>query len=174
MRSTIESMADIREASHKIEEIITLIDSIAFQTNLLALNAAVEAARAGEHGRGFAVVAGEVRNLAGKSADAARDIKSLIENAVSAVEQGTERAERSDQALQTITEGIRKVSGIVAEITAASGEQSVSIGQIGEAINDLDWVTQQNASLVEQSSDSSENMKEEAHQLSELVGRFKV
>ncbi|NPA71614.1 MAG: HAMP domain-containing protein [Gammaproteobacteria bacterium] len=174
MRSTIESMTDIREASHKIEEIIALIDSIAFQTNLLALNAAVEAARAGEHGRGFAVVAGEVRNLAGKSADAARDIKGLIENAVSAVEQGTERAERSDQALQTITEGIRKVSDIVAEITAASGEQSISIREIGEAIHDLESVTQQNASLVEQSSTSSKDMKEDALQLQDLVSQFKV
>jgi len=174
MRSTIESMADIREASHKIEEIIALIDSIAFQTNLLALNAAVEAARAGEHGRGFAVVAGEVRNLAGKSSDAARDIKGLIENAVSAVEQGTERAERSDQSLQTITEGIRKVSDIVAEITAASAEQSQSITQIGAAVSELDTVTQQNAALVEESSAASETMKDEASMLSDLVKKFKV
>jgi len=174
MRSTIESMTDIREASHKIEEIIGLIDSIAFQTNLLALNAAVEAARAGEHGRGFAVVAGEVRNLAGKSSDAARDIKGLIENAVSAVEQGTERAERSDQSLQTITEGIRKVSDIVAEITAASSEQSKSITQIGAAVGDIDTVTQQNAALVEESSAASETMKEEATTLGNLVRKFKV
>ena len=174
MRSTIESMTDIREASHKIEEIIALIDSIAFQTNLLALNAAVEAARAGEHGRGFAVVAGEVRNLAGKSSDAARDIKGLIENAVSAVEQGTERAERSDQSLQTITEGIRKVSDIVAEITAASAEQSQSITQIGAAVSELDTVTQQNAALVEESSAASETMKDEASMLSDLVKKFKV
>ncbi len=174
MRSTIESMTDIREASHKIEEIIALIDSIAFQTNLLALNAAVEAARAGEHGRGFAVVAGEVRNLAGKSAVAARDIKGLIENAVSAVEQGTERAERSDQSLQTITEGIRKVSDIVAEITAASVEQSHSITQIGATVGEIETVTQQNAALVEESSTASETMKNEASILSGLVSRFKV
>ncbi len=174
MRSTIESMNDIAAASHKIEEITGLIDSIAFQTNLLALNAAVEAARAGEHGRGFAVVASEVRNLAGKSADAARDIKGLIENATSAVEQGTDRAERSDKALQTITEGIRKVSDIVAEITAASAEQGTSISQIGTAIADIDTVTQQNAALVEETSAASETMREEAIALSALVSKFKV
>ena len=174
MRSTIESMSDIKEASHKIEEIISLIDSIAFQTNLLALNAAVEAARAGEHGRGFAVVAGEVRNLAGKSSDAARDIKSLIENAVLAVDQGTERAERSDEALQNITESIRKVSDIVADISQASGEQTNSIQQIGQAIGEIDTVTQQNAALVEESTAASETMRSESGSLANLVSKFKV
>lgn len=174
MRSTIESMGDIKDASHRIEEIISLIDSIAFQTNLLALNAAVEAARAGEHGRGFAVVAGEVRNLAGKSADAARDIKGLIENAVSAVDQGTERAERSDEALQDIIESIRKVSDIVADISNASGEQAHSITQVGQAIGEIDTVTQQNAALVEESSAASETMKTEASTLANLVTKFKV
>ncbi|WP_321322766.1 methyl-accepting chemotaxis protein [Thiomicrorhabdus sp.] len=174
MRSTIESMGDIKEASHRIEEIISLIDSIAFQTNLLALNAAVEAARAGEHGRGFAVVAGEVRNLAGKSSDAARDIKGLIENAVNAVDQGTERAERSDEALQHITESIRKVSDIVAEISKASSEQTHSITQVGQAIGDIDTVTQQNAALVEESTAASETMKSEASSLANLVSKFKV
>ena len=174
MRSTIESMGDIKQASHRIEEIISLIDSIAFQTNLLALNAAVEAARAGEHGRGFAVVAGEVRNLAGKSSDAARDIKALIENAVNAVEQGTERAERSDEALQHITESIRKVSDIVAEISKASGEQANSITQVGQAIGEIDTVTQQNAALVEESTAASETMKSEASSLAGLVSKFKV
>lgn len=174
MRSTIDSMADIKQASHRIEEIIGLIDSIAFQTNLLALNAAVEAARAGEHGRGFAVVAGEVRNLAGKSADAARDIKSLIENAVEAVGQGTERAEKSDEALQTITESIRQVSDIVAQITEASGEQSNSISQIGSAVSEIDNATQQNAALVEETSAAAEAMRDEANVLGQLVGKFKV
>ena len=174
MRSTIQSMGDIRAASHKIEEIISLIDSIAFQTNLLALNAAVEAARAGEHGRGFAVVAGEVRNLAGKSSDAARDIKSLIENAVQAVDQGTERAEQSDDALKQITESIRKVSDIVAEISTASGEQAHSITQVGQAIGEIDTVTQQNAALVEESTAASEKMKLESSSLAGLVSKFKV
>jgi len=174
MRSTIESMGNIREASHKIEDIITLIDSIAFQTNLLALNAAVEAARAGEHGRGFAVVAGEVRNLAGKSADAARDIKGLIENAVEAVDEGTERAEKSDAALQSITQSIRQVGDLVAEITAATNEQSSSIAQIGQAVSDIDQVTQQNAALVEETTAASETMRDETTEVTKLVGQFKV
>ncbi len=174
MRSTIESMGDIREASSKIEEIISLIDSIAFQTNLLALNAAVEAARAGDHGRGFAVVAGEVRNLAGKSADAARDIKSLIENAVSAIDEGTERAKLSDEALQNITLSIREVSELVADISVASIEQSSSTVEIGQAVADIDNATQQNAALVEETTAASENMKDEASQLAKLVSKFKV
>ena len=174
MRSTIDSMSNIKTASHKIEEIISLIDSIAFQTNLLALNAAVEAARAGEHGRGFAVVAGEVRNLAGKSSDAARDIKSLIENAVQAVDEGTQRAEDSDAALQGIIESIRKVGDIVSEITAASNEQSTSINQIGMAISEIDQVTQQNAALVEETSAAAETMRDEADALTGLVSQFKV
>ncbi len=174
MKSTIHSMFDIKEASHQIEDIISLIDSIAFQTNLLALNAAVEAARAGEHGRGFAVVAGEVRNLAGKSSEAASDIKKLIENAVMAVEQGTQRAEKSDKALQEITGGIRKVSDIVAEISEASSKQSVSITQISAAIHEIDTATQQNAALVEEASSASESMKNETTALGELVQKFKV
>ena len=174
MQATVQSMGDIRQASHKIEEIITLIDSIAFQTNLLALNAAVEAARAGEHGRGFAVVAGEVRSLAGKSADAAKEIKHLIENAVSAVDEGTEKAQASDQALQGITEVIRQVSDSVAEISAASGEQTRSIQQISQAVSDIDQVTQQNAALVEQTSAASESMRDEAQALTDQVQQFKT
>lgn len=174
MLSTIQSMEDIREASHKIEEIISLIDSIAFQTNLLALNAAVEAARAGEHGRGFAVVASEVRNLAGKSSDAANDIKGLIENAVQAVEQGTQRAEQSDKALKEIVLGIRKVSEVVAEISDASSEQSTSISQISLAVSEIDVATQENAALVEETTAASEAMKNETKALSDLVKTFKV
>ncbi len=174
MLSTIQSMEEIKEASHKIEDIISLIDSIAFQTNLLALNAAVEAARAGEHGRGFAVVASEVRNLAGKSSEAASDIKGLIENAVQAVEQGTQRAGQSDEALQEIVQGIRKVSDVVAEISDASTEQSTSINQISVAVNEIDEATQQNAALVEEATAASESMKNETATLNELVKTFKV
>ncbi len=174
MFSTIQSMGDIKEASHKIEEIISLIDSIAFQTNLLALNAAVEAARAGEHGRGFAVVAGEVRSLAGKSSEAASDIKQLIENAVLAVEQGTQRAEESDKALKDILEGICKVSDVVAEISEASAEQSKSINQISIAINEIDVATQQNSALVEETTAASESIKNETVTLNQLVKAFKI
>lgn len=174
MKNTVESMNDIKEASAKIVEIISLIDGIAFQTNLLALNAAVEAARAGEHGRGFAVVAGEVRSLAAKSAEAAKDIKVLIENTVETVDQGTEHAQNSDQALEHIKESINQVSAIISQINQASSEQTQSISQVSHSLNEVDNATQQNMALVSETTNSSGNMKEAADELSGLVNQFKV
>lgn len=174
MRATIESMAFIREASHKIEEMTSLIDSIAFQTNLLALNAAVEAARAGEHGRGFAVVASEVRSLAAKSAEAAKEIKLFIGNSTEAINQGSESVEDSDKALQDIIESIENVNSIIADISQASSQQAKTIEQIGHAVEDIDHVTQQNAALVEETTAASESMKNEASELQDSVSKFKI
>ncbi|QCU89302.1 methyl-accepting chemotaxis protein [Thiomicrorhabdus sediminis] len=174
MEQSINSVNQMLESSKKIEEIIGLIDSIAFQTNLLALNAAVEAARAGEHGRGFAVVAGEVRNLAGKSADAARDIKSLIEASVSTIEEGTEQIKNSGESLKTISESISQVSNIMAEISAASHEQYKGVEQVNVAITSIDQMTQQNAALVEETTAAAESLQQESANLQESVARFKL
>jgi methyl-accepting chemotaxis protein len=137
---------------------VTIIDSIAFQTNLLALNAAVEAARAGEHGRGFAVVASEVRALAGKSADAAKDIKGLIEDSVQRIEAGTQLADKSGEMLNGITASIEQVAGMVEEIANASNEQSTGINQVHKAMADIDKVTQENAALVEETTAAAESL----------------
>jgi len=174
MRLTIESMQQIKESSGQIEQIIGLIDSIAFQTNLLALNAAVEAARAGEHGRGFAVVAGEVRNLAGKSADAAKEIKTLIERSVEQVTEGTRLAEESGNALQQISDSITQVTGMVGEIASSSFEQSQGIDQLNQAIIDLDKNTQENAHLVEASAETAQSTADASTHLVESVNQFKV
>lgn len=174
MRLTIESMQQIKESSGQIEQIIGLIDSIAFQTNLLALNAAVEAARAGEHGRGFAVVAGEVRNLAGKSADAAKEIKTLIERSVEQVTEGTRLAEESGNALQQISHSITQVTGMVGEIASSSFEQSQGIDQLNQAIIDLDKNTQENAHLVEASAETAQKTADASTHLVESVNQFKV
>lgn len=170
----INAMQDITESSHKIAEIIGLIDSIAFQTNLLALNAAVEAARAGEHGRGFAVVAGEVRNLAQKSADASRDIKALIELSVENVEQGGVFVSDSGTSLDKINSSIQEASKIVAEISSSTVEQSQGISQINQAVTSLDSATQENASLVEETTNAAQGLGQEAKQLKELIAFFKV
>jgi len=151
-----------------------VIDEIAFQTNLLALNAAVEAARAGEQGRGFAVVAGEVRKLAQRSADAAKEIKSLITDSVAKVADGGQLVERSGQTLKEIVVAIKKVSDIVAEIAAASREQASGIEQVNRAILQMDQVTQQNAALVEQTAAASQAMGEQARDLQQLMGFFKL
>lgn len=171
---TTQAMSDISESSARIADIIGTIDGIAFQTNLLALNAAVEAARAGDHGRGFAVVASEVRTLAQRSADAAKEIKDLIEDSVGKVKAGTTLVDESGKTLEKIIEGTQQVADIIAEIAAASQEQAAGIDQVNNAVTQMDNMTQENAALVEEASASSRSMQEQSHQLTELMGYFKI
>lgn len=173
-QKVVRSMGDISNSSKKIAEIIGVIDEIAFQTNLLALNAAVEAARAGEQGRGFAVVASEVRNLAQRSAAAAKEIKELISDSVEKVEEGGRYVDESGKALNEIMSGVQQVSSIISEIATASREQASGIEQVNIAVNNMDEGTQQNAALVEQVAAASESMEEQAQQLQRLVNVFKV
>ena len=170
----VNAMSEINDSARKIADIIGVIDEIAFQTNLLALNAAVEAARAGEQGRGFAVVATEVRTLAGRSATAAKEIKELIQDSVKKVEDGSVYVTRSGQTLEQIVASVKKVSDIVAEIAAASREQSAGIGQVNSAVMQMDELTQQNAALVEQATTASQSMAHEAHALYELMGGYRL
>ena len=170
----IDAMEAITESSTKIADIITTIDGIAFQTNLLALNAAVEAARAGEQGRGFAVVATEVRTLAQRSADAAKEIKDLIGDSVEKVKNGTELVNQSGQTLTSIIDGIKKVADIVAEIDGASQEQSAGIDQVNKAVTNMDEMTQQNAALVEEAAASSQSMRDQAGAMMELMRFFNI
>jgi len=170
----VAAMNAIHQSSKQIADIIGVIDEIAFQTNLLALNAAVEAARAGEQGRGFAVVAGEVRKLAQRSADAAKEIKSLITDSVTKVEDGGKLVERSGQTLKEIVAAIKKVSDIVAEMAAASREQATGIEQVNKAILQMDQVTQQNAALVEETAAASQAMSDQAMELLEIIAFFKL
>lgn len=174
MQQTIKAMVGIREASEKINDIVGLIDSIAFQTNLLALNAAVEAARAGDHGRGFAVVAGEVRSLAQKSADAASDIKRLIGHTTEQISSGSELVEASGAALDDINHGIDSVSQLVAGIAEAANDQSKGIGQVNIAISSIDSTTQQNAALVEETSANTETLRENSQRMQQAVSRFNL
>jgi len=172
--SAINAMSEINSASKKIADIISVIDEIAFQTNLLALNAAVEAARAGEQGRGFAVVASEVRNLAQRSAGAAKEIKSLINDSVEKVDEGSRLVNESGQTLDEIVGAVKKVSDIIAEIAAASLEQSTGIEQVNQTVSQMDEVTQQNAALVEEAAAASESLDEQARELDQLMTYFKL
>jgi methyl-accepting chemotaxis protein len=170
----VTSMDEINAASRKIGEIIGVIDGIAFQTNILALNAAVEAARAGEQGRGFAVVAGEVRTLAQRSAQAAREIKTLIGASSEKVESGANLVRDAGQSMQEIVAGVRRVTDIIGEISAAAVEQSGGIGQVNQAVSELDRMTQQNAALVEQSAAAASSMREQASKLAQAVATFRI
>ena len=170
----VDTMASIKDSSRKIADIIGVIDSIAFQTNILALNAAVEAARAGEQGRGFAVVASEVRNLAQRSAGAAKEIKSLIEDSVSQVDAGGKLVDEAGKTMGEIVTSVKRVTDIMGEIAAASQEQSAGIEQVNQAITQMDDVTQQNAALVEQAAAASESLKEQASSLTQAVSVFKL
>ena len=174
MKEVMTNMEAIKQASLKITEITSVIDAISFQTNLLALNAAVEAARAGEQGRGFAVVAGEVRNLAQKSATAAKEIKTLIQNSGEQVTQGSVLVIKASESMNEIVSSVDKVKNIITEIHVASTEQNSGISQVNTAVSQLDSMTQQNAALVEEAAAAATSLKEQANSLSKLVERFKV
>jgi methyl-accepting chemotaxis protein len=170
----VATMDDINASSRKIADIIGVIDGIAFQTNILALNAAVEAARAGEQGRGFAVVAGEVRSLAQRSAEAAKEIKALIGASVDKVDSGSRLVADAGSTMTEIVASVKRVTDIIGEITAASSEQSDGIGQVNTAVTQLDQMTQQNAALVEQSAAAAESLKQQAALLAHAVSTFKL
>ena len=170
----VSTMEDINQSSRKINDIIGVIDGIAFQTNILALNAAVEAARAGEQGRGFAVVAGEVRNLAQRSAQAAKEIKVLIGASVDKVAAGTDLVNQAGKTMGEIVENVVRVRDMIGEIASASGEQADGVNQINAAVSNLDQLTQQNAALVEESAAAASSMNDQAERLAEVVRVFRV
>jgi len=170
----VDTMKGINDASRKINDIISVIDGIAFQTNILALNAAVEAARAGEQGRGFAVVASEVRSLAGRSAEAAKEIKTLITDSVQRVEQGTALVDQAGSTMTEVVTSIRRVTDIMGEISAASAEQSQGVAQVGEAVTNMDQATQQNAALVEEMAAAASSLRAQAQDLVQTVAVFKL
>ncbi|QKI89349.1 methyl-accepting chemotaxis protein [Thiomicrorhabdus xiamenensis] len=174
MEDTRKSMQGIQESSQKIRDITVLIDSIAFQTNLLALNAAVEAARAGEHGRGFAVVAGEVRNLAGKSAEATKEIEQLIQASSAAIDIGVQQVDRVGESLREVTDITGQVQSIISEVERASKDQSVGVEEVNKSITHIDSVTQQNAALVEETTASTEGLKESADTMQSIIKAFKL
>jgi methyl-accepting chemotaxis protein len=170
----VNTMSGINESARKIEDIISVIDGIAFQTNILALNAAVEAARAGEQGRGFAVVAGEVRSLAQRSASAAKEIKELITDSVNKTTEGTKLVENAGATMQEVVTSVQRVADIISEISAASQEQTTGIDQVNQAVTSMDETTQQNAALVEEAAAAAESLVEQANQLSDVVSVFKI
>lgn len=174
LATMLATMENIRGSSRKVNDIVSLIEGIAFQTNILALNAAVEAARAGEHGKGFAVVAGEVRNLSQRSTAAAHEIKALIEASHQLTEAGAAQASDVGRNMEVMKDAIRQVSDLVGEIAAAAVEQSQGIAQVHQAVNQMDDVTQQNAALVEEASAAAQSLQEQASTLTELVGKFRV
>ncbi|NDY91541.1 HAMP domain-containing protein [Ideonella sp. TBM-1] len=174
VHEVVQTMEDIQQSSRRIGDIIGTIDGIAFQTNILALNAAVEAARAGEQGRGFAVVAGEVRSLASRSAEAAREIKTLIGASLDRVEHGSRLVRDAGSRMEDIVNAVGRVSHTIHEISTATGEQSQGIGQVNQAVGQLDQMTQQNAALVEESAAAAESLREQATRLSSLVASYRV
>jgi len=167
-------MASISTSSRRIVDIISVIEGIAFQTNILALNAAVEAARAGEQGRGFAVVAAEVRNLAQRSAAAAKEIKTLISDSVDRVVQGSSLVDQAGATMQEVVQSIQRVTDIVGEISNANAEQNAGVAQVGQAVTSMDQVTQQNAALVEESAAAADSLKAQAQALVEAVSVFRL
>ena len=174
VEEVVSTMAGITQSSRKIGDIIGVIDGIAFQTNILALNAAVEAARAGEQGRGFAVVAAEVRSLAKRSTDAAREIKLLIEESVARVEQGSHRVGEAGATMRRIVESVQETGSLIAEISRATQEQSAGVAHVNQAVGELDGMTQQNSALVEQSAAAALSLKDQAERLSHAVAQFEV
>jgi methyl-accepting chemotaxis protein len=170
----IDTMGSITDSSRKIVDIIGVIDGIAFQTNILALNAAVEAARAGEQGRGFAVVATEVRNLAQRSASAAKEIKALIGDSVEKVEMGSQLVNQAGTTMDEIVASVKRVTDIMSGIAVATQEQNTGIEQVNQAITEMDAVTQQNAALVEEAAAAAESLQNQAVSLAELVSVFKL
>jgi methyl-accepting chemotaxis protein len=172
--NVVHTMTEISASSKRIADIISVIDGIAFQTNILALNAAVEAARAGEQGRGFAVVATEVRSLAQRSADAAKEIKSLIQASVERVEQGSVQVDKAGQAMDDIVNKVKQVTALIDQISTASGEQITGIDQVNAAVSQLDDATQQNASLVQQSTQAAGSLQNQASRLAEAIAVFKL
>ena len=170
----VDTMKGINDSSRQIADIIGVIDGIAFQTNILALNAAVEAARAGEQGRGFAVVASEVRSLAQRSADAAREIKTLIGASVEKVANGTQLVSEAGRSMEGIVAQVQRVSDLIGEISSGTSEQTTGISQVGEAVTQLDQVTQQKAALVEQSAAAADSLRHQAAKLAEVVSVFRL